>query len=102
MLDLWEPELLTVALLCTDGRRSSWGNPMASSLPLPGRNPGESWTSSVESLKKLLPNTLDGITDPFVVPDQGVAGEVAVAVGGFRDIDGTRPPDVSKTASCFR
>jgi hypothetical protein len=61
LLDL-EPELLTV--LTTEGRRPSPGKPMASSLPLLGRNPGESWsTSSFESLKKLI--ALCGIAEPF-------------------------------------
>jgi hypothetical protein len=39
---------------------------------------------------------------PFGVDAQGATCELAVvAVGGFRDMDGTLPPDVSSTASCF-
>jgi hypothetical protein len=68
-------------------------------FPLPGRNPGESCAiSSFESLKKLI--TLAGMTDPFVPYSDGRVGDTAV--GGFRDIDGILPPDVSNTASCFR
>lgn len=105
MLDL-EPVLLTVVALATDGRRSSLsGKPILSSLlPVPGRaKPGESCaTSSFESLKKLL-QTLLAMLVPFAPADQGAVCEVAlVAVGGFRDIDGTLAPDVSSTASCLR
>jgi hypothetical protein len=40
---------------------------------------------------------------PLGAEDQGVTCEVALeAVGGFRDMAGTRPPEVSSTASCFR
>jgi len=40
---------------------------------------------------------------PPLVVDQGAMCELALeAVGGFRDIDGTLPPEVSNTASCFR
>jgi hypothetical protein len=40
---------------------------------------------------------------PLDAVDQGATCELALeAVGGFRDIDGTRPPEVSKTASCLR
>jgi hypothetical protein len=40
---------------------------------------------------------------PLLPADHGAMLELALAaVGGFRDIDGTRPPDVSSTASCFR
>jgi hypothetical protein len=39
---------------------------------------------------------------PLLPDDHGALCEWAlVAVGGFRDIEGTRPPDVSSTASCF-
>jgi hypothetical protein len=39
---------------------------------------------------------------PLLLADHGAICEVALeAVGGFRDMDGTRPPDVSNTASCF-
>lgn len=97
----FDPELLTVVALATEGRLSSAGNPMLSSLPLPGRKPGESAISSDESLKKLpLPKTLDVITAPFVLAHEGGVGEVAV--GGLRDMEGILPPDVSSTASCFR
>lgn len=101
-LDL-EPELLTVVALATEGRLSSGcaGNPMLSSpfLPLPGRKPGDSCAmSSFESLKKLI--TLAGTTEPFVPYNDGRVGDTAV--GGFRDIDGILPPDVSSTASCLR
>lgn len=104
MLDL-EPELLTVVALATDGRLSSLsGKPMLSSLlPVPGRQPGEGCeTSSLESLKKLL-QTLLFMLVPLGAVDQGATCELALdAVGGLRDIDGTRPPEVSRTASCFR
>jgi hypothetical protein len=104
-LDL-DPVLLTVVALATDGRLSSFsGKPMLSSLlPVPGRpSPGDSCaTSSLESLKKLL-QTLFAMLAPFGAEDHGAACELAlVAVGGFRDIDGTLAPDVSNTASCFR
>jgi hypothetical protein len=103
-LDL-EPELLTVVALATEGRRSSFmGNPMLSSLaPVPGRTkPGDSCpTSSLESLKKLL-QTLLAMLAPLFPDDHGAICELALeAVGGFREMDGTRPPDVSSTASCF-
>jgi hypothetical protein len=101
MLD-FEPELLTVVALATDGRRSSWGKPIASSLPLPGLNPGDSCPiSSAESLKK-LPNTLEGIViDPFEAGRfQLFAGDVAV--GGFRDIEGMRLPELSRTERSLR
>jgi hypothetical protein len=40
---------------------------------------------------------------PLLPADHGAMLELALAaVGGFREIDGTRPPDVSSTASCFR
>lgn len=104
MLDL-DPVLLTVVALATEGRRSSLkGKPMLSSrLPVPGRKPGEDCeTSSLESLKKLLQTPLAMLL-PLEAEDQGVAWEVAlVAVGGFRDMAGTLPPEVSSTASCFR
>lgn len=104
MLDL-EPVLLTVVALATEGRLSSFmGKPMLSSLVLvAGRNPGDDdETSSFESLKKLL-QTLLAILTPLGGLAQGATWELVVeAVGGFRDIDGTRPPEVSKTASCFR
>ena len=104
MLDL-DPVLLTVVALATDGRRSSFsGKPMLSSrLPVPGRKPGDGCdTSSLESLKKLLQTPLAMLL-PLGTPDHGVTCELALeAVGGFRDIDGTRPPEVSNTASCFR
>jgi hypothetical protein len=102
MLDL-EPVLLTVVALATEGRLSSlMGKPMLSSLvPVPGRNPGDE-TSSFESLKKLL-QTLLAMVLPLGAVDHGATWELVLeAVGGFRDIDGTRPPDVSRTASCFR
>ena len=101
MLD-FEPELLTVVALATDGRLSSPGKPILSSFPLPGRKPGESCPiSSVESLKKVL-NTLDGIvTEPFT-PGEGHCGVGDVAVGGFREIEGILLPDVSSTARSFR
>jgi len=103
ILDL-DPVLLTVVALATDGRRSSLsGKPMLSSrLPFWRRKPGEGWVrSSLESLKKLL-QTLLAMAPPLVV-DQGAMCELALeAVGGFRDIDGTLPPEVSNTASCFR
>jgi hypothetical protein len=39
---------------------------------------------------------------PLLLADHGAICEVALeAVGGFRDMDGTLPPDVSSTASCF-
>lgn len=104
MLDL-EPVLLTVVALATDGRLSSFmGKPMLSSLvPVPGRKPGDDWeTSSFESLKKLL-QTLLVMLFPLGAVDQGATCELALeAVGGLRDMDGTRPPEVSRTASCFR
>jgi hypothetical protein len=104
MLDL-EPELLTVLALATDGRLSSFtGKPMLSSLlPVPGRKPGDGWAmSSLESLKKVLQPLL-AMLAPLGAVDQGATCELALdAVGGFRDMDGTRPPDVSSTASCFR
>lgn len=103
ILDL-EPLLLMVVALATEGRRSSCtGKPMLSSLlPVPGRaNPGDSCaTSSLESLKKLLQLA---ILVPLGVDAQGAICELALdAVGGLRDMDGTLPPDVSSTASCFR
>lgn len=104
MLDL-EPVLLTVVALATDGRLSSFiGKPMLSSLvPVPGRYPGDDWeTSSFESLKKLL-QTLLVMLFPLGAVAQGATCELALeAVGGLRDMDGTRPPEVSRTASCFR
>ena len=105
VLDL-EPVLLTVVALATDGRLSSFmGKPMLSSLlPVPGRaSPGEGCeTSSFESLKKLL-QTLFAMLVPFDAEDQGATCEVAlVPVGGFREMEGTLPPDVSSTASCLR
>jgi hypothetical protein len=96
-----EPVLLTVVALAMDGRLSSLGKPMPSSW-LPGRiSRGESWAmSSLESLKK-LPQTLAAMEEPLVPADaQGGVGEVAV--GGLREIDGMRLPEVSNTASCFR
>ena len=104
-LDL-DPVLLTVVALATDGRRSSLsGNPMLSSLlPVPGRaNAGDSSAiSSLESSKKLLQTPLVMFV-PFDVEDQGAICEVALlAVGGFRDIEGTLAPGVSNTASCLR
>jgi hypothetical protein len=102
MLDL-DPELLTVVALATEGRRSSPGNPIVSSLPLPGRGkPGESCaTFSSESLKK-LPKMLEGMTVPFAPPALQGGGVGDVAVGGFRDMDGILLPEVSKTASSLR
>jgi hypothetical protein len=106
MLDL-EPVLLTVCALATEGRRSSpacMGKPMLSSrLPVPGRaKPGDSWArSSVESSKKLLHSA--GMLVPLLPDDHGAFSELAlVAVGGTREMDGRRPPDVSSTASCLR
>jgi hypothetical protein len=95
-----EPELLIVFALATEGLLSSVEKPMLSSLPLPGRNPGDNWAmSSLESLKK-LPNTLEGMTEPLPEDQEGGVGEVAV--GGFFEIDGILAPDVSKTASSLR
>jgi hypothetical protein len=102
MLDL-EPVLLTVVALATEGRLSSFmGKPMLSSRgPVPGRKAGDE-RSSFESLKKLLQTPLAMLV-PLGAVDQGATWEfVLEAVGGFRDMDGTRPPEVSKTASCFR
>jgi hypothetical protein len=106
LLDL-DPVLLTVVWLASDGRRLSLsGKPMLSSrLPVPGRaKPGDSWArSSLESLYKLLQALFAATGVPLLPADQGaVLDEALVAVGGFRDIDGTRPPVVSSTASCFR
>lgn len=56
--------------------------------------------SSLESLKK-LPQTLAAMEEPLVPAEaQGGVGEEAV--GGFREMEGIRWPDVSSTASCFR
>lgn len=84
-----------------DGRLSSLEKPIPSSW-LPRRvNLGDSWvTSSLESLKK-LPQTLAAMDEPLV-PAAAHGGVGEVAVGGFREMDGMRPPDVSSTASCFR
>jgi hypothetical protein len=108
ILDL-DPVLLTVVALATEGRRSSLnGKPMLSSrLLVPGRKPGEGCeTSSFESLKKLLHTPLAMLLlvlfPPLGAEDQGVAWVELEAVGGFRDMEGTRPPEVSSTASCFR
>jgi hypothetical protein len=102
-----EPVLLTVFVLAIEGRLLSsafMGKPMLSSLlPVPGRpKPGDGWVkSSVESSKKLL-QTLFAMVVPLLPDDHGAICELAlVAVGGTRDIEGTRPPDVSSTASCF-
>lgn len=105
MLD-FDPVLLTVVALATEGRLSSFnGKPMLSSrLPVPGRKPGDAKeTSSLESLKKLLQMPL-AMALPLGTEeeDQGVTWVVLVAVGGFRDMTGTLPPEVSNTASCFR
>lgn len=102
MLDLL-PVLLTVFWLCTEGRRSSLsGNPMASSRsrsrPVLGRNVGDD-TSSLES-KKLCQLGLD-----MALPDDHGAPcdcDCDCALGGFLEMAGTRLPDVSSTASCWR
>ena len=54
----------------------------------------------MESLKKLLPQALAAM-EPLV-PAEAHGGVGEVAVGGFRWMDGIRPPDVSSTASCLR
>lgn len=101
MLDL-DPVLLTVFWLCTEGLRWSLmgiGNPMESSrLPVLGRaNDGD--RSSLESKKEFHAGFgLDMVGVPL---PHGY--ELALeAVGGFLDIEGTRWPDVSSTASCWR
>lgn len=99
-LDL-EPVLLTVVALAMDGRLSSLGKPMLSSW-LPRRvSLGDSWAmSSLESLKK-LPQTLAAMDEPLA-PAEAHGGVGEVAVGGLREMEGMRLPDVSSTASCFR
>jgi hypothetical protein len=97
-LDL-DPELLTVVALATDGRLSSPG--YGASPPyceLPGLKPGESDTSSDESLKK-LPKTLVGMTT-FCAHGGLLFGDTAV--GGCFDIEGILLEEVSRARSSFR
>lgn len=103
----FDPVLLTVLALATEGLRSSLGNPIASSLELPpvGAKPGERWpTSSLsESLKKLLQTLFAMFVPPLEADDAHGGLEFALeAVGGLREIDGILPPEVCSTARSFR
>lgn len=89
-----------VVALAAEGLLASLYSVM-SSLPLAERpNWGDNaGMSSFESLKK-LPHTLAAMVAPLDPETHGGVGEVAV--GGFRDMDGIRFPEVSRTANCFR
>jgi hypothetical protein len=61
-------------------------------------------SSLSESLKKLLQTLFAMLVPPPLAPDDAHGGLVFAleAVGGLRDMAGTLPPEVCRTAKSFR